>query len=306
MDGHNLLDERAPDSPLAPTTLRAKTEQIRRYLSALVRSGAMNPSAITSLAVALSPACFAAAVQWYLERNCPADPSPRRATTPSLDEMAETLLGIARHWARLDGDALKALEKMVAKLRCRRRGMTDRNMARLRPLLDPAVQRSLLFLPETLLAEAQRQKNPKKAALRVQTALAIELLLVAPMRLGNLLRLELDRHIVFARPNRRGQARIVIAPHEVKNRVPLDFPLQGDTLKLLDLYLRRHLPVLTGVDSIRHLFPGAAGGHKSEMMLYQQITGAIRRHVGITMNPISSATSPRPWSCRRTRRRSRP
>jgi integrase len=284
--GERLLDDRAPDNPLRAGTVATKAEQLRRYLGALARSGAVTPDRITSLAVALQPRHFEAAITWYLRRNAPDNPDPRRASSPGLQELADTMLAIARHWCRLDKEDLKLLAKAVKKVRCRRKGMTSKNMDRLRPLLDSAVQMKLLLLPTRLREEARAALNPKKAALLCQTALAIELLLIAPMRLGNLLRLELDVHVLYSLPNRRGQARIVLEPHEVKNATRQDFPVKDEPLRLLDLYVRRYLPLLTPVGQPgTKLFPGEIDGHKHEVTLRLQITEAIRRYVGLEMNP---------------------
>jgi hypothetical protein len=96
--------------------------------------------------------------------------------------------------------------------------MTDKNYERLLPLFELKNQIALVNLPERLLIEARRCKNPKKAALWVQKALAIDILLIAPMRLRNLQRLDLDTHFFYAGKGRRGKAKLVVNPHEVKNR----------------------------------------------------------------------------------------
>src|SRR5882724_1686487 len=247
--GRHPFDERAPDRAVRETTLTTKLEQLRRFLSALVHSG-MPIEQITTLAVAVVPKNFAAALTWYLAR----DGKP----TPGLSEMAATMLGIARHWVKLEQAELAGIERATKKVNCRRKGMTDRNLERLRPLLDPHVQMKLFLLPQLLLAQARKKKNPKRAAVAAQTAVAIEILLVAPVRLFDLRRLTLDVHILFDRPGRQGDAKLVIRASKNDQRVAFD--LKGETLALLREYVNKFLPALSD-GAVDVLFPGEVDAH---------------------------------------------
>lgn len=65
---------------------------------------------------------------------------------------------------------------------------------------DPENLRKPLMLPEKLVALAARSKQPTQTeALLVQTAVAVELLLMIPMRRKNLAHLEIDRHLIRSR-----------------------------------------------------------------------------------------------------------
>ena len=70
----------------------------------------------------------------------------------------------------------------------------------------------------------------KDAALLVQNALAIALLIVAPMRVKNLANLHLERHVTGTRAGSNGPVHLVIPAHEVKNEVDLRFPLPPDVV----------------------------------------------------------------------------
>jgi integrase len=271
--GRRPFDERAPDKAVRATTLATKLEQLRRFLSALVRSG-MPIEQITSLAVAVAPQNYAAALTWYLDRD--------GKMTPGLSEMATTMLAIARHWVKMDELDLVKVERATKKVNCRKKGMTDRNMERLRPLLDPHVQMKLFLLPALLLARARKVKNRKKAAIVVQTAIAIEILLVAPIRLGDLRRLELDVHILFARPGRQGDAKVALKASKNDQRVSFD--LKGETLDILRAYLKNYLPALSD-GPVAALFPGKVEGHKCSVGLREPITKAIRKHCGVDVHP---------------------
>ena len=115
--GKRPFDERAPDRAFRATTLATKLEQLRRYLSALVRSGTPIEQ-ITSLASAVVPQNYAAALTWYMARS-------DGKSTPGLSEIAATMLGIARHWVLMEGPDLVKVERVTRKVNCRRKGMTD-------------------------------------------------------------------------------------------------------------------------------------------------------------------------------------
>ena len=68
--------------------------------------------------------------------------------------------------------------------------------------------------------------------MQLQLALAIEILLVAPMRLRNLSRLELGRHLQQAGRGRNSHWAIVIPGEEVKNGQPIELPLPERSVQL--------------------------------------------------------------------------
>jgi len=78
--------------------------------------------------------------------------------------------------------------------------MTDKNRERLRQFDDPRNVDALLSLPAKLLRQAQRcDAGGKRELTAIICALAIELLIAAPVRIQNLVTLEVDRHIVQSR-----------------------------------------------------------------------------------------------------------
>lgn len=65
--------------------------------------------------------------------------------------------------------------------------MTEKNRKRLRQFDDEGHAARILHMPAELLAEARRGKvSPKRCAMLVETALAIELLLMTALRIKNL------------------------------------------------------------------------------------------------------------------------
>ena len=119
----------------------------------------------------------------------------------------------------------------------------------------------------------------------MQIAVALEALLMMPIRRANLVTLRLgpDGHFKFRR-DRKGTTHIVIPAHEVKNDEPLEYPIPAETGDLLEAYITRYRPILD-----RHgttwLFPGEkAGAHKSFDQFSRQFSATMWRWTGLKMN----------------------
>ena len=84
---------------------------------------------------------------------------------------------------------------------------------------------------------------PPRTALRFQWALAVQLLLVAPIRLGNLARLELERHLL-----RSARQAAALPPRDPRRggqeRPPIELPLPAEATALIEPYRPRVRPVL--------------------------------------------------------------
>jgi integrase len=213
------------------------------------------------------------------------DSKPRH----QVAEIARLLIGIARHWLKLPEEDLRRLRTMASKVTAPKRGMTDRNRDRLRPLQNDQTLQRVLNLPEALCREVDQQARKLGAAnvalaRQWQTALLIELLLVVPMRLANLAGLRLDTHLM--RLPRGGDSFLLLGESETKNRQPLDARLPASTAQMLDRYLAVYRLLLLGEPASDWLFPGrTAGSRKSHDALRQQITGTLAERCGVAMHP---------------------
>ena len=125
---------------------------------------------------------------------------------------------------------------------------------------------------------------PPRTALRFQWALAVEILLFAPIRLGNLAGLELGRHLLRTGTGRRLRYHLVIPGEEVKNGCPVDLTLSAETSALLELYRTRVRPVLAPANSA-WLFPGENGRAKAPVTLGGQISRFLERELGLRFTP---------------------
>jgi integrase len=201
--------------------------------------------------------------------------------------LAVAMLGAARHWVRLPDDQLAVLRTLVRRVRRARQGLTEKNRAILRPLDNPARRADLLNFPQRVLDTVRRQgSGTRSEALRIQTAVAVEILLMTAIRRTNLATLTLDRHLRRTRSPAGDTVHIVLGGHEVKNGQELAFELPPASARLLDTYLREYRPRLTGPDN-RSLFPGRDTGHKVPHRLSEQISAHVRRETGLTVTAHS-------------------
>jgi hypothetical protein len=153
------------------------------------------------------------------------------------------------------------MAKVVKRFKFQREGMTEKNRGLLIKLRDPVKQADLLRIPDVLHNEIVRGRvNDYQAIVLAQMAVALEILLTAPLRIKNLAGLEIDRHLVWAGDT----LNLIVPPEEVKNGQPLHFEFKGDGAALI----RWHIDRLRRVDpTCRWLFPGTNGRHKAEHTL---------------------------------------
>ena len=245
--GTDILDDTGPDKPLAPATLKKRLVQLRELASALVLSG-RSMEDIMSLAKIVEVSAAKTILQFYLERA-------GGKTTSRIHGLAVMIKTLAKHDVGVDDDHLEALKDLCNRVDPKPVGMTDKNRDRLRPFDDPKNALMLLRLPHRTVEQILREdRGLERDALAVQLALAIEILIMAPVRLKNLAGLNIDRHIQRTR-TADGAVHIVIPGDEVKNGEPLDHPLPEETVKILDLYLD-HFRLRSCSATNPWLFPG--------------------------------------------------
>jgi integrase len=270
--------EDMPCRPVRPVTAANREWQIRSFASALVLRG-RDPGTITSLRDLVEIEAFKDGFRFFIER------SGGKATV-GICNLARGLKAIARHHLQLDAGHLDKMGTLIRHLVRRLdndgRGLTVKNRARLRLLDDRNNAIALLRLPEKLIGVAVRNPNIRAGALQAQVAVAVELLLMTALRIGNLVTLDLDQNIIY--PGRGKAMHLVIEAQEVKNREPLDFPLPEATIELVEHYLLEFRPRLAPRGSTA-LFPGDGGRPKTTRTLRKQITDTVHLYTGLRMHP---------------------
>ena len=278
--GQDLLAE-LPFRPVRPSTLERRRFQILQLASALVHRG-RDPATLTRLVDLAEPASLREALRFFLARA-------GGTTTRQVHQLATVALLIAKHWVGLPQAQVEELRALVRRCDPQIRGLTEKNRAVLRRLEDdPALVQGLLTLPDRLARGLERKPAAaftRQNAVRLQTALAIAILLAAPVRVANLAGLRLDRHLLRQGQGAMQRVRLVVPAAEVKNRQELEHPLPPWVVALLDLYLRRARPLLQPHPG-PWLFPGRGDGKpKTTYRLGQQIAQATEAELGLRLTP---------------------
>ena len=230
------------------STVVTRRRQLLVFATAIAKSG-IAPETLTKLAVTLEPQTAAAGLRYLVDRN-------GGTSCPQISNIATYLPTLARR-LDLSNETVARLQKMAKKLKVTQHGMSERNREALRPFDDEEAVHTLVNLPAGIINEVLKsgRKTYRKAKL-IQTALAIELLLGAPVRIQNLASIEVDRHLVDLSTRRERRVHLRFPAHEVKNGTELDFPLMPETVDLLDEYIAVWHPILCKGHDSPFLFPG--------------------------------------------------
>jgi integrase len=262
--------------PLRPQTIKQRRALLQRLATALLATG-FPPNDLTGLNVLTDPDNAKTALRFLMARTG-GQPTSTHAS------MAYLLTLVAKRWVKAPPAQVDELRSMTAALRTPQRGMTEKNRTRVRQVDIAANVTALLTLPRRVLQEVERHDDgDRKMAVRVMRALAIEVLIVAPMRIRNLVELDIDKHIVRTRRGREEQWRIVIPGDEVKNGMPIEAPLPRETVVLLKTYLERYRSRIS--DPVgRYLFPGQGGRCRDPSSVGEQLKVFVRRETGLIIN----------------------
>ncbi|SCY92430.1 tyrosine-type recombinase/integrase [Microvirga guangxiensis] len=266
------LDEEAPARVLRPATIEHRIDNFRQFASALVHTGRLPVEAITSLSVLFQPEAFKSALRFFLDRS--------GKKTQRVHNLARSMRLIGKHYGRLDEATLATLEKVSRKLdpgnRCQ---MTDRNRQRLGQFDDPRNVGRLLTFPEREAKRALTEKNPLRAAKRMERAVAVDLLIHCGLRIGSLRTLEMADFTWLS----SGRAVLVVRAERTKTGRPLEFELNPEVTVRLKHHIaafRSRLPQAEGP----FLFPGPSGGPRSQTAMADAIRRGMRQ-TGLEMNP---------------------
>jgi site-specific recombinase XerD len=159
--------------------------------------------------------------------------------------------------------------------------MTAKNRARLRTILEDKALPRLLKLPSTFV-DTLDTSNPTLAdAVRLQSALAIQIELVAPMRAKNLSALDIEAHFDFVSDT---QCHIIIEGDEVKNDQTLNYVLGESFIRIYRVYVDIYRPLLLKARASTALFITRTGRTKDPAELAAQVQRFIEDQTGLRMN----------------------
>ena len=262
--------------PCSPKTIKTRRAELVAVARMAVKIGTPVES-LKSLAVLVHPEVAEPVLDAYWENN---GAEPKVYTI----DLAWKLLSLARQTG-LDEAAIERLDDIRASLEEHRHGgLTGKNLALIRQVLTEGIWSEVVSLPNTLMrqARADQAHAPVKAAVTAQLAVAIAILSFAPVRLTNLVSIELAKNLI--KPGGPGSPFWLIFPHyDVKNRVNLEFTFDEALTGLIDEYIHEFRPTLVRGSNTAWLFPGVAGGPKTANMFSAQITERIQKATGVRM-----------------------
>jgi hypothetical protein len=123
--------------------------------------------------------------------------------------------------------------------------LTPKNLQLVRLVLTDGVWSEVVSLPNLLMQQARlvRDHAPVKAAIAAQLATAVAILSFAPVRLGNLVKIELGQNLI--KPGGVNTPYWLVFPnYDVKNRVDLNFKFDQPLTDLIDVYVHQFRPTL--------------------------------------------------------------
>ena len=177
--------------PCSPATIRYRVAELVAMARMAVRLGVPIES-LTSLAALLHPDVVEKVIDAYWQKN---GDEPNTGTI----DLGKKVLRMARETGCLDQAALDRLDEMRAALEHHRReGLTPKNLRLIRQVLTEGVWSEVTSLPNVLMQQARLDKDhaPIKAAVTAQLAAAIAILTFAPVRLSNLVSIELGQNLI--------------------------------------------------------------------------------------------------------------
>ena len=245
--------------PARASTLETREKQLRVAASALVHQGVERESIVT-ISDLVTLEHFKLILRFLLDRH-------DGQTSPQVAQIAAFLKGVARHWAKADDLTLLQMQKLASRLSTGRRGLTAKNRERLRPFDDPQTVALFLGLPQRIRREVEKDpRAPERKAVIAQMAAAIAILLVVPLRIGNLAKIDMRKNLIA-----RGKRVYLVVPEgDTKNGEPVDFELPPEIVEIVGWYVREYRPHLLRAPT-NSLFPGEGSRAKSAAGLGAQI-----------------------------------
>lgn len=261
--------------PCKPSTITTRRRELVAAVRMAVQVGVPLGS-LTSLAALIHPDVAEKVFEGYW-------PKEEEAPSTYTINLSCRFVALAHSVGRLDEAALRKLGDLRFTLEQHREdGMTPKNLALIRCVLTDAVWSRVTNLPDQLMRQArlERRHAPVRAAVLAQIAVAVAILTVAPIRLGNLAGIRLGENLI--KPG-RPQSNYFLAfnKYDVKNRVPLQFKLDETVTTIINEYVHDFRPALTRGSNADWLFPGESGGHKEKISFSTQIVNRVEKSTGL-------------------------
>lgn len=163
--------------------------------------------------------------------------------------------------------------------------MGQRCRRRMAVFQDPKNIEKLFRLPLRLLQKYRKRDGADHSHIdlsRIMAAIGLTILPFAPVRVGNLTAIRLDRHLYATGPNLTGDVWLEFQAHEVKNRIDLRYPIPDRVADVLRWYLRDVHPHCAPDSPF--LFPGRRDIHRDRCSFSSSIGRLVRRELGFELH----------------------
>ena len=238
LGGENLLDEDAPDRACKPSTIKTRRDYLRLAATAAVKAGHGSRRPTLAGGSRLAPSRAADSRALLAKKD-------GKIVTFTID-MAERLYAIARIYVKAPEEQLQSAGAVLPQAAPTASSRPDGEEHG----GDPNIQRSDRTARASRPCRANSSTRPWRsgtrpvqAAVKAEIALAIQIQLVAPMRLANLAALHLEKNVVRV-GGPEPTYHLVIPPEDVKNDEPLEYPLPQVVNEMLGIYLAVFRPRL--------------------------------------------------------------
>lgn len=281
-DGRFLMSSSA-GRRLSPDTVKSRLFSLRQAAGLLVGSG-LPPTEFRTLRDLVEPLDRVAVVLNALAERQAALSGQRNPRGSQLALVSETLRQVAVHHVNCDEDSVTRITEWARQAAERRaEGLTPKNRDRLRALVTPQARALLLHLPEELLRRAAEIGPGKAEAARLAfLAVALEIILVCPLRRRSLLALRIDQHLQRLDPRRRRITHLVLQGDDMKNGDAFEWPLPPESAAMLEVWIRDFRPTLAESNN-PWLFPGPCGA-LSGNRLAEKLVKVIENETGVRVH----------------------
>lgn len=283
------FDLSAPLEAWKATTVDTYRRYLKRYFGLLMSLG-YDPARLTQLKALVTGDRARAALKLMMAQN-------EGRSRIGASHIARLLGQVATEALETDANLTESetldltkvareLRELADRLHRRNKTLAQKNRDRLMPLRDEGNLARLFLLPFALAGRVNKVEYPKRRdALTLQWALALMILTFCPLRISSLCQLDLERHLVWSRPDRGGELRLVFRRRELKTDLPEVIPLPEECARLVRLYLENYRNLLIPGGS-SFLFPGeSAQSGKARMVLSTQLSTLIYKELGLHVNP---------------------
>ena len=260
--------------PCKPSTITTRQRELVAAVRMAVKEG-IPLANLTSLKALIHPDVAEKILDGYWRKDGEVPKTYTINLSCRFVALAHAIGGMDKDDLQKLGDIRFALEQH------REDGMTPKNLALIRCVLTDEVWSRVTKLPGVLMRQARLERSaPVKAAVLAQIAVAVAILTVAPVRLGNLASIHLGENLT--KPGGpQSNYWLTFNKYDVKNRVPLQFKLDEMVTAIINEYVHDFRPALVRGSNADWLFPGEAGEHKEKISFSTQIVERVEKSTGL-------------------------